>query len=178
MSRSKKRRLGQNFLVDGDVAERIVGLLDDQPSRVLEIGPGRGALTEVLRGRFEMVVALELDEYLAKALAAQYREHDVEVVHADALHDPLDPLLKGEGPWQVASNLPYSVGTAILRRLMPRHDLFEQAGGDAATRGGAAHRGRARRSQPWSLGPRARCVGATRGSPSTFRRGPSGPGQR
>lgn len=124
MGRPKRKRLGQNFLIDGDIAERIVGLLDDQPSRVLEIGPGRGALTEVLRRRFERVVALELDEYLAKELAARYRQPPVEVVHGDALHDPLDPMLLPEAPWQVTSNLPYSVGTAILRRLMSRHDLF------------------------------------------------------
>ncbi len=78
----------------------------------------------MLRGRFDRVLALELDEYLAKGLAAQYRDHGVEVIHADALHDPLDPVLIPEAPWQVASNLPYSVGTAILRRLLPRHDLF------------------------------------------------------
>jgi 16S rRNA (adenine1518-N6/adenine1519-N6)-dimethyltransferase len=124
MGRPKRKRLGQNFLIDTDVAGRIVGLLDDEPGRVLEIGPGRGALTEVLRRRFETVVALELDERLAADLAARYREEPVEVIHADALHDPLDPILASEAPWQVASNLPYSVGTAILRRLLPRQELF------------------------------------------------------
>lgn len=124
MGRPKRKRLGQNFLIDDDVADRIVGLLDAQPPRVLEIGPGRGALTDILRGGFDRIVALELDEYLAKGLAAQYKDNSVEVVHADALHDPLDPILASEAPWQVASNLPYSVGTAILRRLLPRHDLF------------------------------------------------------
>jgi 16S rRNA (adenine1518-N6/adenine1519-N6)-dimethyltransferase len=124
MGRPKRRRLGQNFLVDRNVAQKIVALLDDEPARVLEIGPGRGALTELLGARFGRVLAAELDAGLAHELRARFRESSVSVVHADALHDPLEPLLAGEGPWQVASNLPYSVGTAILRRLLPRHDLF------------------------------------------------------
>lgn len=124
MKRSNQRRMGQNFLVDRAVAERIVGLLDDEPGRVLEIGPGRGALTGPLAGRFGRVLALELDERLAADLAAGPWHPAVEVVHADALHDPLEPLVEREAPWQVAANLPYSVGSAILRRLLPRHDLF------------------------------------------------------
>jgi 16S rRNA (adenine1518-N6/adenine1519-N6)-dimethyltransferase len=124
MGRPKKRRLGQNFLVDRNVAQKIVALLDDEPPRVLEIGPGRGALTEPLRERFGAVLAVELDPGLADELARRYAESSVTVAHADALHDPLDPLLAADAPWQVASNLPYSVGTAILRRLLPRHDLF------------------------------------------------------
>ena len=116
--------MGQNFLVDREVAERIVGLLDDEPGRVLEIGPGRGALTGPLAERFGRVLALEIDHRLAGDLAARPWHSAVEVVHADALHDPLEPLVKSEAPWQVAANLPYSVGSAILRRLLPRHDLF------------------------------------------------------
>jgi 16S rRNA (adenine1518-N6/adenine1519-N6)-dimethyltransferase len=124
MGRPKRKRMGQNFLVDGRVAERIVDLLDERPTKILEIGPGRGALTDVLIRRFDRVLAMELDADLADNLAARYGEGPVQVTHADALHDPLDELLAAEAPWQVASNLPYSVGTAILRRLLPRHDLF------------------------------------------------------
>ncbi|MEE4270792.1 MAG: 16S rRNA (adenine(1518)-N(6)/adenine(1519)-N(6))-dimethyltransferase RsmA [Thermoanaerobaculales bacterium] len=123
MKRSKRRRLGQNFLVDHEVAERIVGLLDAEPPRVLEIGPGRGALTEPLLDRFERVRALELDEPLVAPLEERFGSRGLEVLHADALTVTLDGVIDGQR-WQVASNLPYSVGTAILRRLLPRHDLF------------------------------------------------------
>lgn len=116
--------MGQNFLVDDEVADRIVALLDDEPGQVVEIGPGRGALTRPLAARFKRVLALELDRELAAGLSASGPPASVEVVHGDALHDPLEPLLADRAPWQVASNLPYSVGSAILRRLMPRHDLF------------------------------------------------------
>jgi len=124
MGRPKRRRLGQNFLVDQDVAERITALLANDPPRVLEIGPGRGALTGPLVDRFERVLALELDENLIPPLIERFGGRGLEVEPADALSAELGPILAGEAPWQVASNLPYSVGTAILRRLLPRHDLF------------------------------------------------------
>ncbi len=124
MGRPKRRRLGQNFLVDQGVAERIAAVLADDPPRVLEIGPGRGALTGPLLGRFDRVLALELDENLVPPLVERFGDHSLEVRMADALSAELDPILAAEAPWQVASNLPYSVGTAILRRLLPRHDLF------------------------------------------------------
>lgn len=123
MRRSKRRRLGQNFLIDEGVARGIVDLLADEPPRVLEIGPGRGALSAPLLNRFDRVRALELDEPLVAPLQAAFGRRGLEVVHADALTHSLDDLTGG-CRWQVASNLPYSVGTAILRRLMPRHDLF------------------------------------------------------
>jgi 16S rRNA (adenine1518-N6/adenine1519-N6)-dimethyltransferase len=124
LKRSRRSRLGQNFLVDQEVAERIAALLADDPPRVLEIGPGRGALTEPLLDRFDRVLALELDEKLVPSLGERFGGRGLEVRLADALSAELDPMLAAESPWQVASNLPYSVGTAILRRLLPRHDLF------------------------------------------------------
>ena len=124
MGRSKRRRLGQNFLVDEDVARRIVDLLRSEPPRVIEIGPGRGALTELLIDRFDRVRALELDEPLVAPLEERFGSRGVEIVHADAMSAPMSEVSGGEGPWQLASNLPYSVGTAILRRFMPHYDLF------------------------------------------------------
>lgn len=124
MGRPKRRRLGQNYLVDETIAERIAAVLKSDPARVLEIGPGRGALTQYLLDRFERVLALELDEQLLAPLVQRFGSLGLEVQHSDALSDDLDSLLAAEAPWQVASNLPYSVGTAILRRLFRRNDLF------------------------------------------------------
>jgi 16S rRNA (adenine1518-N6/adenine1519-N6)-dimethyltransferase len=127
MGRPKRRRLGQNFLVDRNIAEKIAAGLSDEPTRVLEVGPGRGALTEPLLDRFDRVLALELDKDLVPPLIQRFGGRGLEVRHSDALHDDLDDLLTAEAPWQVASNLPYSVGTAILRRILRRHDLFSRA---------------------------------------------------
>jgi 16S rRNA (adenine1518-N6/adenine1519-N6)-dimethyltransferase len=92
---------------------------------VLEIGPGDGALTRHLLARFGRVRALELDGDLAAMLPGRLgRPTTLEVLRGDAVTEDLDQLA-AEGPWQVAANLPYSVGTAILRRLLPRNDLFK-----------------------------------------------------
>ncbi len=123
MGRPKRRRLGQHFLVDSDVARRIAELTAPSPNRVLEIGPGRGALTAHLLERFERVLVLEVDAGLIPGLEEAFDGTGLEIRYGDALTEALDPLLEGEKPWQVAANLPYSVGTAILRRLLPRHDL-------------------------------------------------------
>ena len=122
--RTRRQRLGQHFLCDTGTARAIVAALAPEPSRVLEIGPGQGALTRVLLERFAAVRAVELDARLAAGLAARLgAPPGLEVRHWDALADDLDTLAAG-GPWQVAGNLPYSVGTPIIRRLLPRHDLF------------------------------------------------------
>ncbi len=126
MGRPRRKRLGQHFLTDRRVIGRIAGLLEDDPPRVLEIGPGRGALTGVLAQRFERVLALELDEHLIPGLEERFADQHVEILHNDALTVPFATLLKEEAPWQVAANLPYSVGTAILRRLLPLHGVISR----------------------------------------------------
>jgi 16S rRNA (adenine1518-N6/adenine1519-N6)-dimethyltransferase len=126
VSRSKRRRLGQNFLADEAVAHRIVSLLRPEPARVLEIGPGRGALTAPLLERFGELVALELDDELIEPLEDRFATSGLTVIHGDGLTADFDDIVGDQRPWQVASNLPYSVGTAILRRLMPKHGVFSR----------------------------------------------------
>jgi 16S rRNA (adenine1518-N6/adenine1519-N6)-dimethyltransferase len=122
--RTRRQRLGQHFLHDGRTARAIVAALADAPPRVLEIGPGRGALTRPLLERFPQVRVVEMDGRLAAALPQRLgNPGSLEILHADALTVDLDRLAEG-GSWQLAANLPYSVGTPILRRLLPRGDLF------------------------------------------------------
>lgn len=100
------------------MAVAIADALANHPPRVLEIGPGRGALTRPLLERFPRVRAIELDASLSEALAARLGgPAGLEVWHADALHDDLGELTR-DGPWQVAGNLPYAVATPIVRRLV------------------------------------------------------------
>ena len=106
--------------------ERVRNFRLQDPPRVVEIGPGRGALTEPLLERFERVLALELDENLILPLQQRFGGAGLQVRCTDALSEDLDVILAADCPWQVASNLPYSVGTAILRRLLPRYDLFSR----------------------------------------------------
>jgi 16S rRNA (adenine1518-N6/adenine1519-N6)-dimethyltransferase len=95
--RTRRQRLGQHFLRDERVARDIAAALPPGP-RVLEVGPGQGALTRQLLERFPLVRAVELDHVLAASLARNLREPPgLEVRHGDALGDDLDDL-GSEGP--------------------------------------------------------------------------------
>jgi len=133
------RTLGQNFLIDRNILDAIIAVSGITPqSRVLEIGPGLGVLTQGLLVAGAEVVAVEKDSRLAQRLAAAL-EHPAKLqVHcADALELPLDTFLAtgscaGETAERAGasdpyfdccvSNLPYSVGTRILINLV-RHPL-------------------------------------------------------
>lgn len=106
------------------MAAAITDGLAGEPPRVLEIGPGRGALTGPLLERFPQVRAIELDAGLAETLNVRLGSPaGLEVWRADALHDDLHELTRG-GPWQVAGNLPYAVATPIVRRLLRWHGIL------------------------------------------------------
>lgn len=107
------KAMGQNFLHDPAIVQRIIAAADIQPTdTVVEIGPGLGAMTTELVKVAGRVVTIELDHELAQRL--QQTLPDVEVVEADALDVDVDALV--DGPYLLVANLPYSVGTAIVRR--------------------------------------------------------------
>ncbi len=110
--------LGQNFLVDGNIARLIVDASGVRAGdRVLEIGPGCGALTEELLARGARVRAVEKDRRLWELLRARLGDHPpLELVLGDALQADL-------GPSDIlVSNLPYSAGTRILMRIFEMAD--------------------------------------------------------
>lgn len=124
MARGKRRRLGQHFLRDGRIAEAIAAAVPEQPPRVLEVGPGKGALTARLLARFPRVHTVELDPAFAKSLRERLGEPaGLEVTLGDALQLDLGALA-AEGPWSVAANLPYSVATPIVRRFLWAGETF------------------------------------------------------
>ena len=112
-------RLGQHFLVDCAVRDTIVSAAAlAAGGRALEIGPGRGMLTRALLAQDCAVTAVEMDERLAAALEAEFAgQPRLRVIREDFLK--LDLSLLGEGPFKVVANLPYSVATPILQKLLP-----------------------------------------------------------
>ncbi|HEY8517759.1 MAG TPA: 16S rRNA (adenine(1518)-N(6)/adenine(1519)-N(6))-dimethyltransferase RsmA [Candidatus Binatia bacterium] len=119
---ARRRALGQHFLIDGEVADRTVQLADLDPgATVLEIGPGRGALTDRLLAAGHRVVAIEVDPELASALEAR-RDDRLTIVRGDALQVDLATL--PPGPLPVVANLPYATGTAIVTRLLEHPERF------------------------------------------------------
>lgn len=124
MGRGKRQRLGQHFLRDGRIAAAIAASVPEQPPRVLEVGPGKGALTARLLARFPRVHTVELDPAFATSLKERLGDpQGLEVRLGDALQLDLEALA-GEGPWNVAANLPYSVATPIIRRLLWAGETF------------------------------------------------------
>lgn len=117
-----KRSLGQNFLVDPNLQRKIVAALEAGPDdEVLEIGPGRGALTRHLVGTVRRLVLVELDDALATSLDARYGGRtDVEVVHGDILEIRLADHLASPEEARVIGNIPYNITTPILFRLLER----------------------------------------------------------
>jgi len=111
-----RQKLGQHFLIRGSVLERIASAAcPDRQPLVVEIGPGRGALTTHLLARANRVVAIEIDRYLAQRLAQAYAgERRLKVIEGNAL----DMDLSQWGPAAIAGNLPYYAATAILERVM------------------------------------------------------------
>jgi 16S rRNA (adenine1518-N6/adenine1519-N6)-dimethyltransferase len=113
------RRLGQHFLVDREVAARIVAAaeLHDRPP-VLEIGAGRGALTDLLRTATDRLYLVEIDPGLVNVLLGRYQaDPAVSIIEGDVLAIDL-PQLSGEASVYVVGNLPYSVASQILLRLV------------------------------------------------------------
>lgn len=114
--RSRRRRLGQNFL-SHELADRLVGEADVRPGElVVEVGPGAGAITTALVRRGVEVVAVEIDPQWAERLRArvdQMARGRARVVHADFLSHPLPAR-----PFRVFGSLPFARTTAILCRLL------------------------------------------------------------
>ncbi|HVG39363.1 MAG TPA: 16S rRNA (adenine(1518)-N(6)/adenine(1519)-N(6))-dimethyltransferase RsmA [Pyrinomonadaceae bacterium] len=115
-----KKSLGQNFLVDRGVAARIVGALAPRAGEVvIEIGPGRGALTDYLVASEARLVAVEFDRELVPRLREKYGGRDsFSVVEADALRVDYCALIAPAGQARLISNLPYNISTAVVGRLI------------------------------------------------------------
>ncbi len=129
-----KARLGQNFLVDRQATGRIVAALGDIEGRaVVEIGPGRGAITGALSARAGRVLAIELDRELAEGLRGQFPPDHVTVVEQDVLAfdfqaacAQFSPSLTG-GRLRVVGNLPYYIPSPILLKLAASHAALDLA---------------------------------------------------
>ncbi len=113
-----KKGLGQNFLHDPNALAKIVASAEVGPGdTVVEIGPGTGALTDVLARKAARVIAVELDDRLLPLLEARFGALDqVEIVHADILDTDVGRLTGGL-PYLVVANVPYYITGAILRHL-------------------------------------------------------------
>lgn len=123
-----RKSLGQHFLTDRGILSRIVdALAPSADETVVEIGPGRGSLTDVLRERAGRVVAIEVDRALAAMLTLRYAaDPRIQIVQADVLSVSLGEV--AAGPFALVGNVPYNITTPILfhalKKPRPRRMVF------------------------------------------------------
>jgi 16S rRNA (adenine1518-N6/adenine1519-N6)-dimethyltransferase len=117
----RRPKLGQHFLVDASYRQRIAAMVDLRPEDlVVEIGPGRGAMTELLAERARQVVAVELDRMLAEQLQKKLATGSpIEVLQADVLAVDLGEVCRHHGTDRcfVFGNLPYYITSPIIHHL-------------------------------------------------------------
>jgi len=122
-----KKSLGQNFLQNAGAAKRIVEFLDlYEEDNILEIGPGKGALTGLLVDLPIQLMAVEIDSELSHGLWEKYSSHsNVIIVNQDFLKFDFDIL--GKEKWKLLGNLPYNVTSPILERVFDQSRKFSLA---------------------------------------------------
>lgn len=115
-----KKRLGQNFLVDGEIIQDIIEFAHIKPDdTVVEIGPGVGFVTEQLVKYAKKVIAIELDEEAIKELK-KLGAPNLEIIHNDVLKTDLSTLT--DGKFKVVANIPYYITSPIIAHLLGEVD--------------------------------------------------------
>ena len=124
----QKAKLGQNFLADRSARVRIVEALGDISKKtVVEIGPGKAAITELLAQKTSRLIAVELDRELAASLRQRFAEKHVRVIEQDILTVDLDALRSSDETLMVVGNLPYYITSDIQLHLFRYHNAISRA---------------------------------------------------
>jgi 16S rRNA (adenine1518-N6/adenine1519-N6)-dimethyltransferase len=123
-----RKRFGQNFLHDSHVIDRIIKSINPKAGEhLIEIGPGRGAITEplleALEGKLDVI---ELDRDLIPILKTQFFRHEGLNIHeADALKFNFASLAEDGRPLRLVGNLPYNISTPLMFRLLAYAEIIE-----------------------------------------------------
>lgn len=127
-----KKSFGQNFLVDQNYINKIIAALNPQPEdTIIEIGPGRGALTEKLIEKSGKIIAIELDRDLIPLLHEKFGGYEnFQIIESDVLKVDFKDLLSTQhsalGTIKLVANLPYYISTAILQKLIEQREIFSE----------------------------------------------------
>jgi len=110
-----KKHLGQNFLQDESILAQIIDAAELTPEdQILEIGPGKGVLTDALLQKTKQVTAVEIDEDLLPSLRSQFSHHkNFNLVHEDALK-----FQPPEAPYKIVANIPYYITSPLLNHYL------------------------------------------------------------
>ena len=119
MRQKPKKSLGQNFLIDRNIQDKIIQSCDlDKNDTVLEIGPGRGEISELLLPRVKKLISVEIDRQLCAILKDKFSNYsNFKLINADILETDLS-LLAGRKKLKIIANLPYYISTPIITHLI------------------------------------------------------------
>ena len=110
-----KKSLGQNFLKDKNIINKIISLTNIQNENILEVGPGLGALTdEIIKLKPKKLIIIEKDESLFNLLLEKYKDYNMIILNEDALNFDYTKLHK----FKIISNLPYNISSKFLVKIL------------------------------------------------------------
>ena len=118
-----KKSLGQNFLIEKNIVKKILALIKLKSKNIIEIGPGRGALTsEIIKQKPKSLILIEKDNFLANNLRLKYnQEKIVEIYNADILKFDFDKINRDK--LVIIGNLPYNISSQILIKILKYEKL-------------------------------------------------------
>lgn len=126
MTVTPKKHLGQHFLTDKNIAQKIVGLLSaDAAQTVVEIGPGRGVLTQYLLARYPSLRIIEIDDEAVQYIRSEFAAFQPQVIHTDFLQwKPANDI----GPnASFIGNLPYNISSPIFFSFLDNRAFVQEA---------------------------------------------------
>jgi len=115
-----RQKYGQNFLYDKNIANKIVSAAEiTSDDNVIEVGPGKGILTEIIASKAKEVIAVEIDQRLTERLRTRFSAYaNVKIINQDFMSFAFE----GQKKFNLVANLPYYMATAIIRKFLPAHE--------------------------------------------------------
>jgi len=121
------KRFGQNYLHDKNIIKKIVGEINPQPDdTLLEIGPGRGALTELIYGTTKNFIAVEIDTRVIEELQSKFP--DLQLIQKDFLKVDLSTIYdSNKKKLRIIGNIPYNLTSSIIFKTIRNAEFIEDA---------------------------------------------------
>jgi 16S rRNA (adenine1518-N6/adenine1519-N6)-dimethyltransferase len=126
-SHKARKRFGQNFLIDHGIIRDIVRAVHPQrQDNIVEIGPGKGAITQLLADSCDNLTVIELDRDLVPWLKIKFEKHpNFQLFQADALQFDFAQLIRNDQPLRIVGNLPYNISTPLIFHLLSYSDRVQ-----------------------------------------------------
>ncbi|MEE3928245.1 16S rRNA (adenine(1518)-N(6)/adenine(1519)-N(6))-dimethyltransferase RsmA [Mycoplasmopsis ciconiae] len=118
-----KKKFGQNFLTDTNVINKIIQISDPTNKNILEIGPGRGALTKILTQLAKKVVCFEIDQDMVDVLNKEIISPNLQIIHQDFLEANINEYQN----YSIIANIPYYITSDILFKIFEHRNQFDKA---------------------------------------------------